>query len=431
MKEMFDLDYLSKDLTGNSEIQSAIDRCLAFMKLEKWEKALQIINDLTDMHPESPAAWFARARLTSNDFTVYGLISADERRIVNEASDSINAAVIFADADRKDEYTRLQATFADRMRKQFVDSYVALFESTFSVYRSFTLGLSTIEKRLCVLCDTFKHAAMDSDGEYKDGTMYGVPSELIAEIGKDYPSVNFAAAHINIINDAAKGYQSAIARQERAQAVQEARFEQRRNWNQRQGFGHSIDSKEREELSKLCPVHPITHYYENTLRSDLTLAKLIKENSIFSESEVFDEKVKDVFKIYLEFCNLLNIPVGDMSSVGMPEPYYKEIMSVLNEIAEKEREQKQLKAIAEHEEEVKREEERKEAAAIRAAHNSKRIKLLFVCLFFGTLGIHNFMMGEKKKGVMKILLLWTGLATLLAIFDFLKLLFDKYDIPEA
>ena len=40
------------------------------------------------------------------------------------------------------------------------------------------------------------------------------------------------------------------------------------------------------------------------------------------------------------------------------------------------------------------------------------------------------MMGEKKKGAMKILLFWTGLSTLIAVFDFFKLLADRYDIPE-
>ncbi len=47
--------------------------------------------------------------------------------------------------------------------------------------------------------------------------------------------------------------------------------------------------------------------------------------------------------------------------------------------------------------------------------------------FLGGLGIHNFMMGETKKGVVKIVLsLCCGIGGILALIDFIKILMDKY-----
>lgn len=50
-----------------------------------------------------------------------------------------------------------------------------------------------------------------------------------------------------------------------------------------------------------------------------------------------------------------------------------------------------------------------------------------ICFFLGALGIHNFMMGETKKGVFKIVMnLCFGLGAIFALIDFIKILCDKY-----
>ena len=61
-----------------------------------------------------------------------------------------------------------------------------------------------------------------------------------------------------------------------------------------------------------------------------------------------------------------------------------------------------------------------------------KITMALVCFFLGGLGIHNFMMGETKKGVVKIVLsLCAGLGGILALIDFIKILMDKYVVdPE-
>ena len=58
--------------------------------------------------------------------------------------------------------------------------------------------------------------------------------------------------------------------------------------------------------------------------------------------------------------------------------------------------------------------------------------MALICFFLGGLGIHNFMMGETKKGILRIVLsLCMGLGGILALIDFIKILTDKYVVePE-
>ena len=58
-----------------------------------------------------------------------------------------------------------------------------------------------------------------------------------------------------------------------------------------------------------------------------------------------------------------------------------------------------------------------------------KLTIALVCFFLGGLGIHNFMMGENKKGVLRIILsLCAGLGGLVALIDFIKILLDKYEV---
>lgn len=53
-----------------------------------------------------------------------------------------------------------------------------------------------------------------------------------------------------------------------------------------------------------------------------------------------------------------------------------------------------------------------------------------ICFFLGGLGIHNFMMGEKKRGIAKILLSFVGVSSILALIDFIKILSGSYCCNE-
>ncbi len=56
-----------------------------------------------------------------------------------------------------------------------------------------------------------------------------------------------------------------------------------------------------------------------------------------------------------------------------------------------------------------------------------KITMALICFFLGGIGIHNFMMGETKKGIVKIVAcLCFGISGILALIDFIKILCDKY-----
>lgn len=61
-----------------------------------------------------------------------------------------------------------------------------------------------------------------------------------------------------------------------------------------------------------------------------------------------------------------------------------------------------------------------------------KMTMIIICLFLGGLGIHNFMMGETKKGVVKIVASFCFyLGGILALIDLIKIATDKYEVdPE-
>lgn len=58
-----------------------------------------------------------------------------------------------------------------------------------------------------------------------------------------------------------------------------------------------------------------------------------------------------------------------------------------------------------------------------------KVVIAIVCFFLGYLGIHNFMLGETKKGIVRIVLtLLCGIGSIVALIDFIKILLDKYEV---
>ena len=75
----------------------------------------------------------------------------------------------------------------------------------------------------------------------------------------------------------------------------------------------------------------------------------------------------------------------------------------------------------------------KQAAAAGNLGGKDKIVMALVAFFVGGIGIHNFMMGETKKGIVKIVfaLCLPPVAGILALIDFIKILMDKYVVdPE-
>ncbi len=61
-----------------------------------------------------------------------------------------------------------------------------------------------------------------------------------------------------------------------------------------------------------------------------------------------------------------------------------------------------------------------------------KLTMALICFFLGAIGIHNFMMGENKKGIFKIIFcIFCGISGIFALIDFVKILTDKYEVnPE-
>ena len=74
----------------------------------------------------------------------------------------------------------------------------------------------------------------------------------------------------------------------------------------------------------------------------------------------------------------------------------------------------------------------KKAGVAGGIDKDNKIVMALVCFFLGGLGIHNFMLGETKKGIVKIVASFClGLGGILALIDFIKILMDKYVVdPE-
>lgn len=62
--------------------------------------------------------------------------------------------------------------------------------------------------------------------------------------------------------------------------------------------------------------------------------------------------------------------------------------------------------------------------------NYDKVVIALVCFFLGYLGVHNFMLGETKKGIVKIVLtvFCLGIGTIPALIDFIRILMDKYEV---
>lgn len=56
-----------------------------------------------------------------------------------------------------------------------------------------------------------------------------------------------------------------------------------------------------------------------------------------------------------------------------------------------------------------------------------KVVMILICLFLGGIGIHNFMMGETKKGVFKIIMsFFCGLGGIFALIDLIKIAMGSY-----
>nr|WP_302140130.1 TM2 domain-containing protein [uncultured Schaedlerella sp.] len=64
-------------------------------------------------------------------------------------------------------------------------------------------------------------------------------------------------------------------------------------------------------------------------------------------------------------------------------------------------------------------------------NGNDKTTMALICFFLGGIGVHNFMMGETKKGIVKIVAtLCCGVGFILALIDFIKILTNSYVVDS-
>ncbi len=70
---------------------------------------------------------------------------------------------------------------------------------------------------------------------------------------------------------------------------------------------------------------------------------------------------------------------------------------------------------------------KKAAGAAGDLNGQSKTTMIIVCLFLGAIGIHNFMMGETKKGIFKIVMsLLCYIGSIFALIDLIKIAMGTY-----
>ncbi len=60
-----------------------------------------------------------------------------------------------------------------------------------------------------------------------------------------------------------------------------------------------------------------------------------------------------------------------------------------------------------------------------------KVTLALISIFIGGLGVHNFMLGETNKGLLRLLLtLFVGIGWIFALIDFVKILDGSYKVDK-
>lgn len=60
-----------------------------------------------------------------------------------------------------------------------------------------------------------------------------------------------------------------------------------------------------------------------------------------------------------------------------------------------------------------------------------KLVAILLAFFLGGIGVHNFYLGETKKGLLRLLTCWFGLGPLLALIDFIKLIVGSYRVDNT
>lgn len=61
-----------------------------------------------------------------------------------------------------------------------------------------------------------------------------------------------------------------------------------------------------------------------------------------------------------------------------------------------------------------------------------KLMMALLCFFLGGFGVHNFLLGENKKGIFRIIMSFVcGIGGIIALIDFIKILMGKYTVDPT
>lgn len=389
MYKQFDLDYLGRDLSGNEEIASMLDRGLAFMKLEKYEKSLEIFDEIIDKYPASPCGWFAKARLASQDFDFCDLTSEESRHIIAVASDSLETAKKVVEDERKEDYELLTATYSDKMKRALVKDYVDTFDREVNslidiaetAKKNVPAGIGTNNFVFAVISEAIRNAMYVDN----DNSIYSLPEELVEETGSEYCALSFAAMHVNIFEEFLVPYANAFTAQEYDQQRRDARAQMRSNWNIKQGWGSELSSSDIAMLDREFPVYDISYYYKrDTNKEKYSLAKFIREYEPFTRENEKTYYLENILNTYEKLYKLLEFPLGDLSSVNLPE----KIKDYAQQISSKSEIEIQEKSAAAVNEITGKEQKQIEIIQKKANEKSKKNKKIIIACIVGLIAYY-------------------------------------------
>ncbi|MBR6780348.1 MAG: hypothetical protein IKM24_04945, partial [Clostridia bacterium] len=259
MRTLFDFDYLRKDLSANANIRSEIERARSFVKLNNTVRAKSILEQLTDKHPESPCAWFARAEIASEDFNRVDLLEkVSTHEQYNKITKYLTNAIKMADANRKLLYSDLLNIYSLRCMESLADSFTAKLGY---IVDSFEEVERVSIPKCPENCAMQRWISFSVSNLFDDlitnsqGTFYELPDDLISSVGARFPSVLLVNLHRKLMAEYIYPYSKAKREYNKDREAHNSCYEYSLVISKR--YGNSYESSVKIAEEKANREHPL------------------------------------------------------------------------------------------------------------------------------------------------------------------------------
>lgn len=291
-----DFVLLGSDLSGNAEIAVLLQKGEACLKNREWEDALCIFEKLSEEHPYSRCGYFGKARAMSEDFTRVDILNkSSTAEILNEIIVNIKNCKSLCE-EFSEKYDLLTFDYMSGITTCFSETYINKVEYVIESFEEVGRVCTESVPEGCSL----ERYIFASIGELFDelisnpeDTFYELDEDLIEEMSVTVPSLRLAAMHKNVIELFMKHYYSAVQKQNQAEKVNDV-------WYYDNFVMSSTDTLSMVLRTQMTPIHKYAPY---------------------------DPSFKRVMSLLLRLAEILDMPVGSLNEIGLPEVYYNEVKS--------------------------------------------------------------------------------------------------------